>query len=339
MKLFSVILILCGFALLVGCASDDFVPVIPTPGLMEIPKGFPEIEEPMNNEFSMARWKLGKMLFHDNILSADTSLSCASCHKQSLAFSDDVAVSPGVGEKLGRRNAPTLANVAYHPYFTREGGVATLEFQVLVPIQEHDEFDFNIVLIAERLQRDPTYVAMAQEAYQRDPDPFVITRSIAVFERSLISGNSSFDRYQQFNENHHFSDAALRGMELFNSSKTNCSVCHGGFNFTNYGFENNGLYTVYEDEGRFRLTQDEADRALFKVPSLRNIAVTAPYMHDGSIASLEAVIEHYISGGKSHKNKHELIRPLSISESEKQDLLEFLRSLTDEVFISNPLFN
>ena len=326
-------------ALTIGCNRDEEIYVIPIPELMEIPKGFEAITQPSNNEFNLKRWELGKMLFYDKIMSADTTLSCASCHKQELAFSDNIAVSPGVGGKVGRRNAPSLANVAYHPYFTREGGVPTLEFQVLVPIQEHDEFDFNIVLIADRLKNDPDYVKMAQEAYEREPDPFVITRSIACFERSLISGNSPFDRFQQYDEDEQFSPSAARGMDLFYSAKTNCSACHSGFNFTNYAFENNGLYIDYADEGRFRFTQDENDRSVFKVPSLRNVSLTAPYMHDGSIGSLEEIIQHYTTGGKPHKNRSNIIRPFDLTAEEKQDLRAFLESLTDEVFISNPLFN
>ena len=323
----------------IGCADDEEVYVIPVPALMEIPSGFPNVEAPENNVFSVERWNLGKMLFYDNIMSADTSLSCASCHQQALAFSDQLPVSLGVDGRLGSRNAPSLANVAYHPYFLREGGVPTLEFQILVPIQEHDEFDFNIVRIADRLKNDPKYVAMAQEAYQRAPDPFVITRSIACFERSLISGNSPFDRYTQFGETEQFSTAAARGMELFNSNRLNCSACHSGFNFTTYAFENNGLYRDYVDEGRLRFTHNEADRALFKVPSIRNIGLTAPYMHDGSINTLEEVLAHYETGGKSHINKSELIKPFTLTQTERADILKFLHSLTDEVFISNPLFN
>jgi len=306
---------------------------------MEIPSGFDEIIFPTDNTFSKKRWELGKMLFYDEIMSADTTISCASCHDQSLAFSDDRIISPGVGENLGDRNAPSLANVAYHPYFTREGGVPTLEFQVLVPIQEHAEFAFNIVLIVDRLKNDSSYVRLARKAYNREIDPFVITRSIASFERSLISGDSYFDRFQENNDRTNFDVSAERGMELFFSSKTNCSTCHAGFNFTNYAFENNGLYNQYSDPGRFRLTQIDTDRALFKVPSLRNIELTAPYMHDGSMPTLEDVIEHYASGGKQHINQSDAIQPLSLSETEKQDLLTFLRSLTDETFISNPLFN
>lgn len=322
----------------ISCRKGEEVEPLYIPALMEIPKGFPEVVFPEGNEFTKKRWDLGKRLFYDTSLSQDSSISCASCHRASLAFSDEVAFSLGVGGELGTRNSPSLANVAYQPYFTREGGVPTLEMQVLVPIQEHNEFNFNILLIADRLSTDSSYVKMAQDAYNREIDAFVITRAIACFERSLLSGYSPYDQYHHYNRPSSLSAAAIRGMDLFFSERTNCSKCHGDFNFTNYAFENNGLYEVYSDEGRFRLTGEASDRALFKVPSLRNVELTAPYMHDGSLETLKEVIEHYESGGKNHPHKSELVKPLNLSESEKQDLVEFLKSLTDETFISNPLF-
>ncbi len=323
---------------LVACQEDE--EAVPTyqPALMEIPEGFPDVLFPEGNEFTKARWELGKKLFYDPVMSADSSISCASCHDPALAFSDQVALSLGVEQRPGTRNAPTLANVAYHPYFTREGGVPTLEMQVLVPIQEHNEFDFNILLVAERLAADSQYVHLAAEAYGRPPDAFVITRSLACFERSLLSGTSPYDQYLHGGNSTMLSAAALRGMDLFFNERTQCSQCHSGFNFTNYAFENNGLYEVYADEGRFRLTHDSTDLARFKVPTLRNIELTAPYMHDGAFPTLESVIEHYQAGGKNNPHKSTLIGPLYLSEQEKQDLLEFLKSLTDETFVNNPLF-
>jgi len=306
-------------------------------GLMELPEGFSSIVEPEDNQFSQQRWELGKKLFYDPIMSSDSSISCASCHAPNLAFSDNVALSLGVKDRIGTQNAPTLANLAYHPYYTRAGGVPTLEMQILVPIQEHNEFDFNIILIAERLKNNPIYIQMANEAYNREPDAFVIARSLANFERSLISGYSRYDQYLNYNKNT-LSKSELRGMNLFFSDKTNCASCHSDFNFTNYAFENNGLYEEYADEGRFRLTQNEEDRALFKVPTLRNIELTAPYMHDGSLATLEEIIEHYNSGGKNHSHKSDLIQPLQLSKQEKKNLIAFLKSLTDESFVNNPLY-
>jgi len=255
-----------------------------------------------------------------------------------LAFSDNQVFSEGVQMRLGTRNSPTLANVAYHPYFTREGGVPTLEMQILVPIQEHNEFDFNILLIAERLQQNTEYVAMAQTAYNREPDAFVITRSLACFERSLLSGNSRYDQFLQYDKVNALTDLEKTGMELFFSRRTNCSECHSGFNFTNYAFENNGLYQEYEDEGRFRLTGEEQDKALFKVPSLRNVGLTAPYMHDGSLQTLEEVISHYQTGGKNHPHRSDSLKPLDLTETEQTAIVAFLHSLTDESFVQNPLF-
>jgi cytochrome c peroxidase len=304
---------------------------------MELPKSFPVIIEPNDNQFSQKRWELGKKLFYDPIMSIDSSISCASCHSPELAFSDNIAFSLGVENRTGTQNAPTLTNLAYHPYYTRAGGVPTLEMQILVPIQEHNEFDFNILLIAERLKNNPTYIQMANDAYNKEPDAFVITRALANFERSLISGYSRYDQFLNYNENT-LSKFEQRGMDLFFSKKTNCSSCHSDFNFTNYTFENNGLYETYADEGRFRLTQKEEDRALFKVPTLRNIELTAPYMHDGSFLTLGEVIEHYNSGGKNHSHKSNLIKPLDLSNREKNDLIAFLKSLTDEGFTQNPLF-
>ncbi len=320
-----------------SCNDKETIEPLFYPDLMEIPKGFPEVVFPEGNEFTKARWELGKKLFFDPIMSRDSSISCASCHQSELAFSDEVSFSLGVEQRLGVRNSPSLANIAYHPYFTREGGVPTLEMQVLVPIQEHVEFDFNIILIAERLEKDPVYVEMAEKAYNRAPDHFVITRALGCFERSLLSGESPYDQFIN-NNDQQLTDAQHNGMDLFFSERTNCSKCHNGFNFSNYAFENNGLYEQYNDEGRFRLTGKEEDRALFKVPSLRNIELTAPYMHDGYMNTLEEVVEHYQSGGKDHSNKSDLIQPLDLTESEKNDLVEFLKSLTDETFVNNPLF-
>ena len=327
MRWFQILLVI---ALLVSCQKETQEPT-QFLQLMELPKGFPAIDFPEDNEFTEARWALGKKLFYDPIMSVDNSISCATCHASELAFSDKVAFSNGVEKRPGTRNSPTLANVAYHPYFTREGGVPTLEMQILVPIQEHNEFDFNIVLLAERLAVDSTYIEMSQNAYARAPDPFVITRALATFERSLLSGNSRYDL-------NFLSEKEEAGKQLFFGERTNCSQCHGGFNFTNYAFENNGLYKVYPDDGRFRFSKDSLDIARFEVPTLRNIEMTAPYMHDGSIWTLEEVVEHYNLGGENHPHKSKRIKPLFLSKNEKADLVSFLKSLTDDSFLNNPLF-
>ncbi|MFK7923250.1 MAG: cytochrome-c peroxidase [Bacteroidia bacterium] len=329
---------LLSLCMILACQPTIVDPSVFATGPLVIPSDFPAIEFPADNAFTEERWLLGKQLFYDQRFSVDQSVSCASCHQAHLAFSDGERVSSGVAERLGERNAPSLANIAYHPYYTREGGVPSLEMQVLVPIQEHVEFDFNILLVAERLAQDSSYQSMSQAAYDREMDFFVITRALATFERSLISGNSLYDLDNRGVDGYRLSAKAKRGKQLFFSERTACASCHGGFNFTNYAFQNNGLYEDYPDPGRFRLTNQEADRALFKVASLRNVGLTAPYMHDGSMATLEAVIEHYNEGGKAHPHKSELIKPLGLSKAEKAELLAFLHSLSDPQFITDPKF-
>lgn len=306
--------------------------------IVALPKGFPTIEEPSDNQYTYARWLLGKKLFYEALLSRDSTISCASCHKIEFAFADNLVVSPGVDNLLGNRNSPSLANVAYHPYLMREGGVASLEAQVLVPVEEHKEMDFNILAAGERLNTIQDYQFMSQLAYDKEMDYYVITRALACFERSLLSGDSPYDLYHFQQNDYALNELEIRGLNLFFSERTNCATCHSGFNFTNYAFENTGLYEVYQDQGRFVLTGEETDKEKFKVPSLRNIALTAPYMHNGSFSNLEEVIEHYNMGGEMNPHKSELIVPLNLSVAEKNELIAFLHTLTDTKFIHNDLY-
>ena len=300
-----------------------------------VPDHFPSVVHPEDNAFTEKRFELGKALFFEPMLSRDSSVSCASCHKPQFAFADNLATSPGAGNAPGSRNSPSLANVAYQPYFTREGGVPTLEMQVLVPLQEHNEFDFNIVDAARRLANISKYVEASLDAYGQEINAFVITRAISVYERALISGGSRYDSYVYNGDLTRLTEDEIAGMRLFNGSKTNCTNCHSGIFFTNNSFKNNGLYRDYADMGRMRLTSDPQDQALFKVPSLRNVEVTAPYMHDGSLPTLESVVQHYNSGGKGHVNQNESITPLHLSTREIQNLVAFLKALTDKEFLNN----
>lgn len=298
-----------------------------------IPTRFPI---PITNQDSVpteAQFILGKKLFYDPILSRDGSLSCASCHKPSIAFADTVSVSPGVEGRIGNRNSPSLANVVYQRKLLKEGGLPTLEMQVLVPIQEHAEFDNNIVEISNKLLTIPKYNELSQAAYKRDPDPYVITRAISAFERTLFSGDSKYDQY--LNGKVKLTTMEAQGLKLFMSEKTNCFRCHADFLFTNQTIENNGLYSIYRDIGAMRLTQNPDDEGKFKIPSLRNIALTYPYMHDGSLKTLEDVIDHYNSGGSDHKNKSPLIKPLNLPQEDKLAIIAFLNTLTDYNFIKN----
>jgi cytochrome c peroxidase len=300
---------------------------------LQVPKGFPQPEIPTDNQLTKARVELGRRLFFDPMLSLDSTRSCASCHIPSLAFTDGRKVSEGIKGRTVTRNSPSLANMAYMNSFMRDGGVPTLEMQVEAPIQEHNEMDLSLQFVARRMMKNPEYVKMSQLAYEREPDPFVVTRSIAAYERTLISGNSAFDKYSNGNKTA-ITDDEKAGYEVFKSSE--CDNCHSGFLFSDQTLKNNGLYLHYPDSGRMRITKVAADRAMFKVPSLRNVAITSPYMHDGSMASLKDVISHYRIGGMAHHNRSELIKPLEISDKEEAQLIAFLRCLTDLEFITDP---
>jgi len=300
---------------------------------MAIPDGFPNMEIPLDNAFTIERWVLGKKLFYDPVLSLDSSISCATCHKLEFAFSDNVPKSFGVNHAPGTRNAPTLTNTGFQPYYTKEGGISTLEQQVLIPIQEHNEMNFNILLAGERIAKNEKYKTMSNKAYSKEPDYYVITRALACFERTIISGDSKYDGYLKNTLN--FSQSEANGMNLFFSEETNCFKCHPAPMFTNYDFENNGLYQNYADEGKYRLTLDSVDLALFKIPTLRNVANSGPYMHDGSIETLYEVVNHYNTGGYSHSNKSNLIKTLNLTETQITDLVNFLKTLTDNTFLNN----
>ncbi len=314
---------------LCSCEYDN--PIAEGSFQLTLPNGFPNPIIPEDNQLTWERIELGKKLFFDPILSIDSTISCGSCHKQEFAFADNSAISPGVQGRLGFRNSMSLVNVAYHDFFLREGGVPTLEMQILVPIQDHNEMSFNIVAVAEKLNQDSSYVKASLEAYNRIPDPYVITRAIASFERTMVSGNSNYDKML-------LNESERKGKDLFFSNELACSSCHGTFLFTNQGIENNGLYENYEDSGRFVLTHLQEDIGKFKVPTLRNIELTPPYMHNGCIETLSEVIDHYASGGKKHFNQSDLITGFTISEGEKMDLINFLKSLTDYEFYHNSFF-
>lgn len=295
-----------------------------------IPKGFPNPEIPEDNELNKERIHLGKKLFFDKILSRDSSISCASCHKPEYAFTDGLKKAVGIKNRSVTRNTPTLTNIVYNKNFLRDGVNPSLEAQVLVPIHEKNEFDFHILLVAERLKKKPEYLDLFEKAYGGIPTPKLITKAIACYERTLISGNSRYDQYVYQNKNHVLSSSEKKGMDLFN--KLYCVSCHSGFNFSNGAIVNNGLYEKYEDVGKMRVSLNEIDNGCFKVPTLRNIALTAPYMHNGSLQTLEEVIDHYMKGGNEHPNKHPFIKSFMLSKSDKKNLVSFLRSLTDSSF-------
>ncbi len=320
-----------------GCHKDPPLSS-DAPYELNLPAGFSMPSIPANNELTVKRVELGKLLFFDTALSVDSTVSCASCHHQQFAFSDNKALSLGVNNAVGFRNAPSLGNIAYHTSFFRDGGVPTLEQQTLAPIEDENEMAFSVPGVVERMKINPDYVALSKIAYDREPDAFVLTRALAAYQRTLITGNSRFDKYYYQNDVSALNESEKRGFQLFTSEKTNCSVCHAGIDFSDYSFRNIGLYEMYADTGRKRITQLDEDYGKFKVPSLRNVELTAPYMYDGSVTTLESAIEHFNSGGKENQYKDALVQPLSLTTDEKQDLLNFLKSLTDVSFIENEEF-
>lgn len=338
-KLLSSILFSVIYLSFFSCKKEDSGDdLADKPYVIEYPAGFEPMLFPEGNELTTLRVNLGKKLFFDKRLSRDSTIACASCHFQQNAFADFNQLSTGIENRKGFRNSPTLANLGYHPYFFFDGGVPTLELQILAPIEDVNEMDFSVPAVIERLKDDANIQKLSQLAYGRSFDPFVLTRSIAAFERTLISGNSRFDQYYYQGKSSALNVSEKRGLDLFFSNKTNCSTCHSGFNLSNYEFINIGLYETYVDSGRTRVTLNPNDRGKFKTPTLRNIAVTSPYMHDGSMNTLEEVVEHFNSGGKNHINRDSLIKPLNLTTAEKTDLVNFLKALTDEEFLSNIKF-
>ena len=313
-----------------ACKKDQ-----PVPYELDLPLWFSEMEIPLDNRLTKARVELGRKLFYEPLLSLDSTVSCGTCHLPEKAFTDGLSVSMGVNGAEGMRNAPTLANIGYAPFLFHDGGVETLELQSQQPIFSEDEMNFTIAGFLGRIENDSEYASMFLKAYNREPDAFGISRAIASFERTMISGNSRFDQYYYKNETDALSDSEKRGFDLFMSSENECSSCHQPPLFTNYEYENVGLYTTYEDSGRARITHLSEDRGKFKVPTLRNVMETAPYMHNGSINTLEEVVNHFNEGGVAHPNKSSEVKPLGLTNQEKQDLVAFLKSLTDQTFLNS----
>ena len=306
-------------------ATDEGSPLF----ALELPAGFPMPDVPAENPLTEASVQLGKALFFEERLSRTGTLSCAGCHIDAHAFSDTLAKSIGVNGLPGMRNAPSLANVAYHNAFFRDGGVPTLERQVIAPVHDDLEMDHDLTLVAADLRDVEPYATLSVRAYGRVLDPFVITRSIANYERTLISGWSRYDHYLQGDATA-MSEAEVRGLQLFNSAALNCKACHSGFDLSDHDFHNVGQYLAYADSGRARITTLPQDKGKFKTPTLRNIARTGPYMHDGSMSTLEQVIDHFASGGLPHANRDPEMQSFVLSVQERQDLIAFLNALTDE---------
>ncbi len=340
----------------------------------QLPPGFPYPNVPPGNPMTTEKVELGRDLFYDKRLSLNRTQSCATCHQQRRAFSDARGQGLGSTGQLHPRGPMSLANVAYSPVLTwANPNMRTLEAQALVPMFGDEPVELGLSgkdseLFA-RLNADPLYRKLFTAAFPGPGDPVTlanITKAIASFERTILSGDSPYDRYRRGDAPGAISDSAKRGESLFFSERLECFHCHGGLNFTGtvdyYGkgfaeveFHNTGLYNLkgqfsYPEPnlGLYTFTQAPDDVGKFKAPTLRNVAVTAPYMHDGSVKTLAEVIDHYDAGGRTiaagphagagsdNPNKSEFIKPIGLAPQEKEDLLAFLRSLTDETLLTNP---
>lgn len=297
--------------------------------LVEVPETFPDMPVPEDNPLTAEKVELGRALFFDERLSRTGEVSCGSCHLQENAFADPRALSVGVEGRVGERNAPPLFNLAWNTSFFWDGGVRTLEQQVIGPITNPLEMDMTMGEVVTRLRDDEEMVRRFEDAFGEGPSPEGITKAIASFERTLVSGDSRFDRHQAGEEGV-LSDEELQGEAIFFGERGECFHCHVGFNLTNNRVLNNGMDTG--DEGLARVTERASDEGKFKVPSLRNVALTAPYMHDGSLGTLEEVVDHYAQGGQGHPNTDPTIHALELSDSDKAALVAFLRTLTDDAF-------
>jgi cytochrome c peroxidase len=335
--------------------------------------GFPLPKVPKDNPMSDAKVALGKAIFYDKNLSFNQQQSCQSCHQQAFAFGENIAQSTGTTGHLHRRNAPVLVNIAYNKTLTwAHDGLTSIERQVLIPMFNEQPIELGIAgHEAEVLPRFKTvqYETLFARAFPQQAISFdLIAKALSSFVRSLISLNSAFDQYAYQGQDDAISPSALRGMNLFFSEQLECHHCHGGFNFTQSTshekqlidrrpFHNTGLYNVRyasgqhgypeDDIGLAEITTVAEDNGRFRAPTLRNITVSAPYMHDGSIDTLPEVLDFYAHGGrtlvegedegdgKQNKLKSRFIKGFDMSAQDKTDLLAFLDSLTDKQFLTD----
>ena len=359
------LLLTCLVASLLGCGGPGG-----TPFEWPLPEGVPLPSVPGDNPMTEEKVSLGRHLFFDQRLSGNRTQSCGSCHQQALAFSDGRVNAVGSTGEVHRRNTLALVNVAYNATLTwAQPELILLERQHLIPMFGEDPVELGLAghedrLLAE-LRAAPEYRDMFAAAFPGQRQPITlnnVVKALASFTRSLVSFNSPFDRYAYLQDDGALSDAALRGMQLFFSEQLECHHCHGGFNFSQSSthenaallerpFHNTGLYNVDDrggypesDRGLAEFTGKPRDEGRFRAPTLRNIALTAPYMHDGSIMTLEEVIDFYAAGGRCGDSgdgrtsplKSNFVAGFELSEAQKQDLLAFLDSLTDATFISEP---
>jgi len=282
-----------------------------------------------------SQFELGKAIFYDAALSSDKKVSCGTCHAQVHGFADhNMPLSRGVEGRLGIRNAPGLANLAWNTNFMWDGGITHLDFVPVAPFTHPDEMNLSMSEVVERIASKSSYRAQFKDAFGSDEiNDANVLKALSEFMSRLISDHSPYDTYLKTGQG--LTESELRGLHLF---RQHCTSCHTEPLFSNAGFHRNA-WPSSGDAGRAGITQDLADTGRFKVPGLRNVAVTYPYMHDGSAKTLAEVIDHYASlTEQSHQVDPKLPTGMHFNDQEKNDLIEFLNALTDEAFLSNPLF-
>jgi cytochrome c peroxidase len=293
--------------------------------LPKVPLGLKPPPIPADNPLTPEKVELGKQLYFDPRLSCDDTVSCASCHDPKKGWSNSAQFATGVRSQLGGRNAPTVINAAYAELQFWDGRAKLLEGQALGPIQNPVEMDHKLEDCVAKLNKIEGYRQQFRKVFNTDVTPENVAKAIAAFERTVLSGNAPYDKFKA-GESKALSEAAQRGMKLF-SGKAHCSACHTGPVFSDQAFHNIGvgMDQPKPDLGRYEVTKMIGDKGAFKTPTLRDIARTGPYMHDGSLKTLEEVVEHYDKGGIPNPQLDEEIFPLKLTAQEKADLVTFMR--------------
>jgi cytochrome c peroxidase len=311
-----------------GPPKDTLPPAL---SLKDIPLGLDANRPaPKDNPLTDAKVRLGRRLFFDPILSANGTVSCASCHDPAHGLAGRVRLAIGIKGRENHRNAPSLWNRAYGTAFFWDGRESTLEAQALGPIESSTEMGGTVEGAVERLRAHKEYPKLFEAAFSENVTANNLAKSLASFERVLLSGNSRVDRFRA-GQVQSLSDSERHGLWLY-ESRGGCWRCHSGPNFSDESFHNTGVswYQPPIDLGRFTVTKKEPDRGRFKTPTLRNVAHTAPYMHDGSLATLEDVVDFYNRGGNKNPCLDESIVPLDLTPQDRKDLVAFLKALSGE---------
>ncbi len=321
--------------LLFSCKKEEKIePVKIEKWEMEKPSYFPNpVYNFVNNEQTKGRFDLGRKLFYDPLLSIDGTVSCATCHSQGHAFAGhNVKISPGVNGLLGTRNSPSITNLAWYPSFMWDGGVNHIEVFSVAPITNPVEMNETMINVVAKINANSTYKELFKTNYGiENVTDQAILRALTQYMAMIVSADSKYDKYRKGTET--LSAEESEGLLLF---QTKCASCHQEPLFTNFSYKNNGLDTAFIDKGRGKITQNPNDDGKFRVPSLRNVMLTYPYMHDGRFHSIEDVLEHYNSGIKqSYTLNAELSNGIPLTENEKAKIITFLNTLTDYSLLNN----